>query len=290
MRRLLIAMDGSVNSEDALRFALSLDHGMIQLHPCYVVDYANVGSLGVAAGKGAPDLLARDGRHALAQAQSIAAEKREALTPHLFEGDRVERLLECAKRVRADAIVVGTRGRRRGVDRFFGSTTRALMRNATLPIIAVSPAYKPSGKKGLEKILVGFDGSAASKEAASAAYALAQEWNAQIDFLYVIDADRTPASDADDAEALAAMVISAAALDASKWNIKTKQYVLRGTVHETILRFASEHQSDLIVVGTHGRTGFDRLIMGSVAEAVAADSPVPVLVLRHIAMRERASA
>jgi len=290
MRRLLIATDGSDNSQGALRFALSLDHGSLQLHPCYVIDYANVGGLGKPAGKGAPDLLAREGRHALERAQEMAGTGHHHLTPHLFEGDRVDRLLDCAKRIQADAIVIGTRGKRGGVDRLFGSTTRGLFRRSTLPIITVSPFYKPSGEEGVHRILVGFDGSAAARESANVAYDIAIQWNAQIDFLYVVDYDRISSSDSDDAEALGAMVLSGAALDASKRGVRSKQYVLRGTVSETILKFVAEHHSDLVVLGTHGRTGFDRLIMGSIAEAVASESPVPVLVVRHVPMPATASA
>lgn len=283
-------MDGSENSQAALRYALSLDHGSVQLHPCYVVDYANVGALGHPAGRGAPDLLAREGRNALEQAVSIAAQDGQTLTTHMFEGDRVDRLLECAKRIRADAIVIGTRGKGRGIDRLFGSTTRGLFRRATLPVIVVSPFYEPPRKKSIDRILVGFDGSAAAREAAKAACEIALQRNADIDFVYVVDADRTPQSDADDAQALGALVLSAAAQSAAKQKITSKQYVLRGRVHEAISQFARRHDSDLIVLGTHGRTGFDRLIMGSVAEAVASSSPVPVCVVRYAATPVSASA
>lgn len=53
-----------------------------------------------------------------------------------------------------------------------------------------------------------------------------------------------------------------------------------GEPADTILRVASEVGADLVVMGTHGRTGLSRLLIGSVAEAVLRRSPCPVLTLR----------
>jgi nucleotide-binding universal stress UspA family protein len=50
-----------------------------------------------------------------------------------------------------------------------------------------------------------------------------------------------------------------------------------GNPHEEILEYVSEHGIDVVVVGSHGRSGIDRLVVGSVAERVVRLSPVPVL-------------
>jgi nucleotide-binding universal stress UspA family protein len=50
---------------------------------------------------------------------------------------------------------------------------------------------------------------------------------------------------------------------------------------EAIVQYASDHAIDLIVMGTHGRQGFDHLVMGSVAERVVRTAPCPVLTVRH---------
>jgi nucleotide-binding universal stress UspA family protein len=56
--------------------------------------------------------------------------------------------------------------------------------------------------------------------------------------------------------------------------------VADGNLAEAILRTAAEIGADLIAMGTHGRTGLKRLMLGSVAESVLRDSPVPVLTVR----------
>jgi nucleotide-binding universal stress UspA family protein len=60
-----------------------------------------------------------------------------------------------------------------------------------------------------------------------------------------------------------------------------KTELLEGDPSEEILRFAKEGNFDLIVMGTHGRTGINRLLMGSVAEVVLRKGPCPVLVVKN---------
>jgi nucleotide-binding universal stress UspA family protein len=54
----------------------------------------------------------------------------------------------------------------------------------------------------------------------------------------------------------------------------------QGTPFLEIVRYAKEHEMDLIVLGTHGRSGLAHVLMGSVAERVVRKSPCPVLTVR----------
>jgi nucleotide-binding universal stress UspA family protein len=56
--------------------------------------------------------------------------------------------------------------------------------------------------------------------------------------------------------------------------------VVVGTPAEELVRWADDHRADLLVVGTHGRKGLPRLVLGSVAERVVRAAPCPVLVAR----------
>lgn len=62
--------------------------------------------------------------------------------------------------------------------------------------------------------------------------------------------------------------------------VATETAVLQGNPHEEILSYADEIGADLIVMGTHGRTGVDRYLLGSVTERVVRTSDVPVLTVR----------
>jgi nucleotide-binding universal stress UspA family protein len=62
--------------------------------------------------------------------------------------------------------------------------------------------------------------------------------------------------------------------------VKAKSIVLMGVPADVIVRTARTRRADLIVMGTHGRSGFSRFLLGSVASRVVATSPCPVLTVR----------
>jgi nucleotide-binding universal stress UspA family protein len=60
--------------------------------------------------------------------------------------------------------------------------------------------------------------------------------------------------------------------------IENTEYEVR--IHEKIIKAAKDWHADLLVIGTHGRRGFSRLMLGSVAEGVTRMAPIPVLLIR----------
>jgi nucleotide-binding universal stress UspA family protein len=67
---------------------------------------------------------------------------------------------------------------------------------------------------------------------------------------------------------------------AKQGGARVKALLLEGVAHERIAQAARSRKADLVVIGTHGRTGFARLFLGSVASRVLAVSPCPVLTVR----------
>lgn len=65
-----------------------------------------------------------------------------------------------------------------------------------------------------------------------------------------------------------------------KSKIKAESLLLRGSSHEQIVKAAKSRKADMIVIGTHGRTGLSKFFMGSVAGKVVASAPCPVLTVR----------
>jgi universal stress protein A len=63
-------------------------------------------------------------------------------------------------------------------------------------------------------------------------------------------------------------------------DVKTKLTIVEGRPADRIVRAARANRADLIVMGTHGRTGLSRLLLGSVAARVISHSPCPVLTVR----------
>jgi nucleotide-binding universal stress UspA family protein len=65
-----------------------------------------------------------------------------------------------------------------------------------------------------------------------------------------------------------------------KAKVKAKSLLLRGTAHEQIVKAAKSKKADMIVIGTHGRTGLSKLFLGSVAGRVVSAASCPVLTVR----------
>jgi universal stress protein A len=74
---------------------------------------------------------------------------------------------------------------------------------------------------------------------------------------------------------------------ARKAGVRATALLVRGVPDREIVRTARSKKSDLVVLGTHGRTGFTRLLLGSVASRVVATAPCPVLTVRSDRSRRR---
>jgi nucleotide-binding universal stress UspA family protein len=145
-----------------------------------------------------------------------------------------------------------------------------------------------------KNILLATDGSEASEEAAHLAVTLARSGGARLTALYVIDP--YPYLGVGEASAVgfqaymgnayehAAQAHARIAALCADGGPNVDLQLRRGedaSAAESIVRTAVEEDADLIVVGSHGRTGLSRLMLGSVAAKVVAQSPLPVLVARQ---------
>jgi nucleotide-binding universal stress UspA family protein len=77
-------------------------------------------------------------------------------------------------------------------------------------------------------------------------------------------------------------------LEVHAHHVRVESLVMEGDPVDMILRAATETHSDLIVMGTHGRTALARLLLGSVAETVLRKAPCPVLTVKAMARRKAA--
>ncbi len=133
-----------------------------------------------------------------------------------------------------------------------------------------------------KKILVAYDMSDVSRTAWRHAAALAAKCGAALEAVYV----ESWAQGGELMPPLPSPDMSTARAAELRRTIRkvvgaeTKVVILRGDPASGVLNHARRHRSDLIVVGTHGRTGLNRMILGSVAEAVIRGARVPVLAAR----------
>lgn len=136
-------------------------------------------------------------------------------------------------------------------------------------------------------ILIPTDGSDEARRAIQEGTALAGVTGATVHGLYVVD-DRDyntlPESKwlslQDELEAEGESATGVVRTEAESAGVDVVTSVTRGVPHEEILRYVADNDVDLIVMGTHGRTGFDRFLLGSITEKIIRRAPVPVHVVR----------
>jgi len=137
----------------------------------------------------------------------------------------------------------------------------------------------------MKKILIAIDEGPTSEKVASQGFQLGQKLNAEVALLSVIDtallmtdggiAPRKMAEIIkNDFKKNQQLLIDKVFKDYKAWT-----FVEEGNPYEMILKVAAEWEAELIVIGTHARTGFSHLLMGSVAEHVVRHSKIPVMIV-----------
>ncbi len=189
-------------------------------------------------------------------------------------GDAAYAILRAADEVDADLIVVGTHGRS-GLDRLLcGSVAESVLQRSIRPVLVVRQRDLSRTAKPIRIILHPTDFSGRSRPALGVALALARSHRARLVLLHAGPGDLGP-----ERAELARLKeqSSQAGVDVS---VETR--FGQGEPVSEILRAARDLGCDLIVLGTHGRTGFDRRMVGSVAELVIREAPCLTLVVKDV--------
>jgi nucleotide-binding universal stress UspA family protein len=215
------------------------------------------------------------------------------------EGNAAEEILAKAHAMASDLLVLGTHGRS-GFERLMlGSITEKVLRKAACPVLTVprnTPDVVPAPPVVFRRVLCAVDFSRCSLHALNYALSLAQEADAALTLLHVIEVppevpaearegvlgtprtlrEYVAAAERDRRERLETLVPQ----DARSY-CRIDTVMATGKAYREILRVAAERQSDLVVIGIHGRSAADLLFFGSTAQHVLREAACPVLTLRH---------
>lgn len=136
-----------------------------------------------------------------------------------------------------------------------------------------------------DRILLPTDGSDASDRAVEQAVGLARETGAALHVLFVVeDIPYAPEMMDDQVEGqlreIGEEAVETIRARADEAGVEVVATLREGVPHATILEYADEADADVVVMGTHGRNGLDRYLLGSVTERVVRTSEVPVLTVR----------
>jgi nucleotide-binding universal stress UspA family protein len=190
-------------------------------------------------------------------------------------------LLERAAEFQADLVVLGPHSKASFFD--FGSTARAVLSRTVTPVWSQLGAVEP-----VTSILVPVDFSAHSREALNHARALAERLHASVRVLHCYEPPTFAFDGTFDGASGPTYVVEqdrgAAEEELVRWMedvdwgpVEAQSSFVEGAPARRIAQHAAAH--DLVVMGTHGRTGLTRFVLGSVTYAVLRRSPVPVLAI-----------
>ena len=284
IEKILLSTDGSDSSKGATAVAISLAKVCSGKLYATVVIETNPEFEAFA-----PQLVEKAENEAKQQLEDVkAAALKEGVQCELIvhHGDEPYKLIvEDAAKMQADMIVMGRRGRT-GLKRLMmGSVTAKVIGHSHCKVLVVPAAAELDWKN----VLAATDGSKQGNKAVTEAITIAKRCGACLTIVSSIAADDLV--ELEDSSLflkdIAGQVLSQMEKNISelkelalKEGVKAEGFVLSGKAAEAITNTAKESNADLIVVGSHGRTGLDRLLMGSVTERVIGLSSCAVLVVK----------
>jgi nucleotide-binding universal stress UspA family protein len=281
MKRILVATDFSTRSDRALRRAILLARQVsAEIILVHVVDDDQPPRLVKAEERAAGHLL-NDLAATLREVDRVHCETRVVL------GEPFQAIAEAAERADAGVVVMGPHRRQALRDVFIGTTIERTIRQSRRPVIMANAV--PAGP--YDRVLVATDFSDCSAITVKEARKLGLLGHIEVLVLHAFDAPARSmmtrsTMTMDQVKAYIAEEEERAAGELSKFlqgvDLRPSQRfveLIELSAQDTIRDCVHKHKVDLVVIGTHGRTGAARFFLGSVAEEVLRNSEADVLVV-----------
>lgn len=201
-------------------------------------------------------------------------------------------ILEYSQDNDIDLIVMGTHGRRGLGYLFLGSVAEEVVRFSTCPVFTIREEDQPKPIEKFTNILVPIDFSERSYLSLKYAKEIANLYNSKLQLLHVIE-DTIPAAYSLVGESSIYSLFPDLEDKTKKRlenlfnvtdgsGVKHENYIVNGHAAKVILNFAKTHNTNLIVIATHGLTGTEHFLIGSVAEKVVRMAPCPVFTTKSL--------
>ncbi len=287
--RILVAVDGSDESFHALR---AVGH-LIRAEKMVVLNALDVPRPAYPMG-GEPrvledfslslqEVMREDSERLLERVASLLPMNTGPVSKQIETGTPAEAILAAAEKEKAGLIVMGSRGLGPVKELLLGSVSHRVVTHASCPTLVVNRPMR-----SLRRILMAVQGP--EDAAALTKFLAAKPFKepAEITAVTVIPATRPlfPPGFAKVDELIEKTVVGARAFveetasALSNLQYQAKGYILMGAPALAILQEASASDPDLILMGSHGRRGVTRFLLGSVSHTVLHRSPCPVLIVR----------
>jgi nucleotide-binding universal stress UspA family protein len=283
---ILLPYDGSDGAAEVLHHASELAHWAdATIHVLYVADTSR-DSVTVVDGN-TVDALERKGEDVVEEAAKTLDTLAVPYETDVVQGNPAPTIVDYAERFDQDLVVVPTHGRD-GVSRYVvGSTAEKVVRLSSVPVLSVRMQPDEQLTFPYETVLVPTDGSDAATHAAERVVEFAASLDATVHVLSVVDdaalgVDVRSTVSGKENEAAATDAVEAVASTADAvgvTNVVTE--VEHGTPDEVIVDYIEGNDVHAVGMGTTGRRGTERILLGSVAEKTVRSAPVPVMTVAH---------
>ncbi len=287
VKLILCPIDFSEFSVRAYRYALSLaEHYRAQVVAQHIVEIWRYPSVGFVAYAHLYDEFCQAVRESGTEQlqQFVKNHTHDQIQPELVVqlGIAPDHILSFAQARKTDVIVMGTHGRRGYDHLMLGSVTDRVMRSAPCPVLAVSQPPHDSMATGeqrshrLNRILFCTDFSKNSERALNYAISAAEEYDAELTLLHVLEDVPRPAK-SEHAIAAATEQLDKLIPPERRKTLKIKTAVRTGKPYRQIIQLALEVQIDMVTMGVRGRGALDLAVFGSTTYRVMQLGPCPVL-------------
>lgn len=298
---LLVPLDTSSTAEQVLPYLRHLASPQTTIHLVSVVEphlyaYAMAAQERVVQEK-LQAVIKNDMEQYLEQIQGHLQNQGYQVERWLAAGDAAQTIADVASKVNADLIAMTTHGRT-GLARWaLGSVADRVIHIAQQPIFLVRTSETPPLRYEIQQILVPLDGSQIAEEALADAKTLATETNAALSIVRILE----PLSDwqkeilaeqgyqeaaiEEERRAEASSYLNTISAQLNAAHIATTCELFSGQASEAILHILNRVPIDLVVMSTHGLSGYSRWVYGSVAGKVLHSAPCPLLLRRSVALQ-----
>jgi nucleotide-binding universal stress UspA family protein len=288
---ILVPTDGSEGAEAAARHGLNLATAFdSQIHLLSVVDERSYSSaladLDPTIGE-QREVFEQQATEAVDHLEELVSESSVTCHTEVEDGIPHEAIQSYLAEHDIDLVSMGTHGRT-GLDRLLlGSVTERVVRTSDVPVLTTR--HEPDDRSSYDRILIPTDGSESATAALDHGIAIAHRFDATVHALSVVDINAVAgAYDAgpgiphllESLEEGCEQAVAAVEDECENRDVDIVTDVVQGTPYRAIREYADDEGIDLITMGTHGRTGLERYLIGSVTERTVRTSDVPVLTVR----------
>lgn len=281
--RILLPTDESDGARAALDHAL--DIATTYEATIYLLNVADTAQLSATRVQGdVVDALEQEGERTVSEAAQRAERRGATVVTEVIQGEPDDTIVEYADAHDIDLVVMPTHGRR-GLEQYLlGSTTERVIRRSEVPVLTVPVGPSSTIEYPYRNVLVPTDGSNCAGHALEKGIDIASTEHAELHLLSVVALTTFGMEVQDvlgtkDLEKRANGLIEEASGVAREAGVESVSGTVEqeSSIGQAVLSYVDERDVDLVVVGTHGRTGFERYILGSVTERLVRTAPVPVL-------------